>query len=140
MDRVTQLEDAFDTLVKVMASAIAYLSRKASHKQVNARIPLTVLGNTEALTDDDLASNRQELVADLIAQAKDVQWRISQLPDTSDDPNDNTHLAALETELHQANNEYREAVAEARDLCAQLDKLVDRLCDEQQSLRTLLDD
>lgn len=80
MDPITQLEDALDTLLKVMASAIAYLSRKAGHKQVNPRIPLTVLGTTEALPDEELASNRDELVHDLVAQAKEVEARIGSLP------------------------------------------------------------
>lgn len=80
MDPITHLEDALDTLLKVMASAIAYLSRKAGHKQVNPRIPLTVLGTTEALPDEELASNRDELVHDLVAQAKEVEARIGSLP------------------------------------------------------------
>lgn len=88
MDRVTQLEEAFDTLLKVMASAIAYLSRRAPHKQINPRVPLTLLGNTEALSDEELAASSHELVSDLVRQAKDVQWRISQLPDTTDEPED----------------------------------------------------
>jgi len=83
MDRVTQLEDAYDTLLKVMAAATAYLSRKAHHVQVNPSVPLTVLGNTEAASDEVLTSSRQEMVKDLVAQAKEVQWRIDQLP--SDD-------------------------------------------------------
>lgn len=121
MDRVTQLEDAFDTLLKVMASSIAYLSRKAPHMQINPRVPLTVLGNTEALADAELASNRHELVTDLVTQAKDVQWRISLLPDAADEPQDvrycayqDARIAELDAELRQANSEYRESVAEAR--------------------------
>lgn len=79
MEPITELEDSLDTLLKVMASAIAYLSRKAGHKQVNQEVPLTTLGNTEGLSEDVLASNREELIEDLISQAKDVEQRISDL-------------------------------------------------------------
>lgn len=80
MDRVTQLEEAYDTLLRIMAAAIAYLSRKAPHMQVNPTVPLTLLGNTEAIAPEDLASSRTELVEDLVLQAKEVSWRIDQLP------------------------------------------------------------
>lgn len=80
MDPITRLEDSLDTLLKVMASAIAYLSRKAGHKQVNPRVPLTVLGTTEALPEDELRANRDELVHDLVAQAKEVEQHIAALP------------------------------------------------------------
>lgn len=90
MDPITQLEDALDTLLKVMASAIAYLSRKAGHKQVNSRVPLTVLGNTEALPEEELAASREELVQDLVSQAKEVEQRIDALPVL--DTDDNTRV------------------------------------------------
>lgn len=80
MDAITELENSLDTLLKVMASAIAYLSRKAGHQQVNAAVPLTTLGNTEGLTPEALAASRDELVDDLVAQACDVERRIYALP------------------------------------------------------------
>lgn len=82
MHALTELEDSLDTLLKVMASAIAYTSRKASHKQVHPQVPLTTLGNTEGLAPDVMAASRDELVNDLITQAKDVQQRIQELPGT----------------------------------------------------------
>lgn len=84
MVALTELEDSLDTLLKVMASAIAYTSRKASHRQVHPQVPLTTLGNTEGLAPDVMAASRDELVADLITQAKDVQRRIQELPATDD--------------------------------------------------------
>jgi len=79
---LTELEDSLDTLLKVMASAIAYTSRKASHKQVNPQVPLTTLGNAEGLAPDAMEASRDELIADLITQAKDLQRRIQELPST----------------------------------------------------------
>lgn len=87
MGSITELEDSLNMLLKVMASAIAYLSRKSGHTPVNAQVPLTVLGNTEALPPETLEASRDELVQDLISQAKDVQRRIDALPsrDISED-------------------------------------------------------
>lgn len=76
---LTELEDSLDTLLKVMASAIAYMSRKSSHKQVDPQVPLTTMGNTEGLPPDALNASRDELVSDLILQAKDVKQRIDAL-------------------------------------------------------------
>ncbi|WFD47638.1 hypothetical protein GLX27_002290 [Malassezia furfur] len=140
MDPITQLEDSLDTLLKVMASAIAYLSRKAGHKQVNARVPLTVLGTTEALPDDVLKANRDELVHDLVSQAKEVEQHIRALPSLDTDEEARTaRLEALQTRLHTANDAYRAAVQEAHTLLGQLDTLLERLCAERQAARDVLD-
>lgn len=80
MDSISELEVALDTLIKVMASAVAYLSRKAAHKQVNTVVPLTVLGTPESVSDDVLAAQREELVQGLVKQAKDVEQCIQKLP------------------------------------------------------------
>ena len=49
-----------------MASAIAYLSRKAAHTQVNPTVPLTTLGNTDAPSFEALQGTRAELVQDIV--------------------------------------------------------------------------
>lgn len=82
MSAITELEDSLDMLLKVMASAIAYLSRKAAHTQVNPTVPLTTLGNTDAPSFEALQGTRAELVQDIVSQAQDVQLRISHLPTT----------------------------------------------------------
>lgn len=80
MSAIAELEDSLDMLLKVMASAIAYLSRKAAHTQVNPTVPLTTLGNTDAPSFEALQGTRAELVQDIVSQAQDVQLRISNLP------------------------------------------------------------
>lgn len=80
MGAIAELEDSVDMLLKVMASAIAYLSRKAAHKQVNPAVPLTTLGRTDVPSFEELQSTRAELVQDIVLQAKDVQRRIDTLP------------------------------------------------------------
>ncbi|WFD01625.1 hypothetical protein MOBT1_000301 [Malassezia obtusa] len=140
MDPITRLEDSLDTLLKVMASAIAYLSRKAGHKQVNPRVPLTVLGTTEALPEDELRANRDELVHDLVAQAKEVEQHIAALPVLDTDESARTaRLEALQGQLRTANDEYRAALQEAHTLLAQLDGLLARLCAQRQDARAVLD-
>ncbi|PKI84461.1 hypothetical protein MVES_001716 [Malassezia vespertilionis] len=142
MDRITPLEDALDTLIKVMASAIAYLSRKAGHEQVNARVPLTVLGTTEALPTETLAKNREELVHDLVAQAKEVEQCIQALPTWGDEYTDaalSARLVAKQASLVEANGAYREALEEAQHLYTQLDILLARLCAERQHARQRLE-
>ncbi|WFD30949.1 hypothetical protein MSPP1_001975 [Malassezia sp. CBS 17886] len=126
MDNIAQLEDAFDTLFKVMASAVAYLSRKAGHKQVNATVPVTLLGNTEALDNAVLQASRDELVQDLIVQAKDVEMRIQALPaGSSDDLSQilGARLTDWEERMKEANRDYQEALDEAHTLLAELDAL-----------------
>ncbi|WFD19037.1 hypothetical protein MCAP1_001252 [Malassezia caprae] len=137
---LTELEDSLDTLLKVMASAIAYTSRKSSHKQVHPQVPLTTLGNTEGLAPDVMAASQDELVSDLITQAKDVQRRISELP--AMDQSDEAQMAALadlERDLHEANQEYKQALSEADLLSHQLNNSLARLCTERQAARVVLD-
>lgn len=124
MSAITELEDSLDMLLKVMASAIAYLSRKAAHTQVNPTVPLTTLGNTDAPSFEALQGTRAELVQDIVSQAQDVQLRISHLPTTmlsedehvrmADLPRKAFEIRALETELEEANREYIQSLDEAR--------------------------
>lgn len=124
MSAITELEDSLDMLLKVMASAIAYLSRKAAHTQVNPTVPLTTLGNTDAPSFEALQGTRAELVQDIVSQAQDVQLRISHLPTTmlsedehvrmADLPRKACEICALETELQEANREYIQSLDEAR--------------------------
>lgn len=156
MDPITQLEDSLDTLLKVMASAIAYLSRKAGHKQVNERVPLTVLGTTEALPDDVLKANRDELVHDLVSQAKEVEQHIRALP--SLDTDEEARVRALPTDADGAARSAADAAAHGErcvprrstgspyvlaaypdTLLGQLDTLLERLCAERQAARDVLD-
>lgn len=140
MDAITELENSLDTLLKVMASAIAYLSRKAGHQQVNAAVPLTTLGNTEGLTPEALAASRDELVDDLVAQARDVERRIYALPCVdATEAVQMERIGALEARLQEANQDYRAALDEAHTLSAQVNGLLARLCDERHAAREQLE-
>lgn len=139
MSAITELEDSLDMLLKVMASAIAYLSRKAAHTQVNPTVPLTTLGNTDAPSFEALQGTRAELVQDIVSQAQDVQLRISHLPTTMLSEDEHAcEIRALETELQEANREYIQSLDEARALSSKLDALLDRLTEERHAARELL--
>ncbi|WFD43282.1 hypothetical protein MPSI1_001943 [Malassezia psittaci] len=114
MDPILQVDTALDTLLKIMASAIAYLSRKASHKQVNSRVPVTVHGSTEALSDEALEASRKELIHDLIAQAKELEHFIDLLPALNrDEQAKSARLESLQDRLLKANAEYRTTLQDA---------------------------
>lgn len=139
MSAITELEDSLDMLLKVMASATAYLSRKAAHTQVNPTVPLTTLGNTDAPSFEALQGTRAELVQDIVSQAQDVQLRISHLPTTMLSEDEHAcEIRALETELQEANREYIQSLDEARALSSKLDALLDRLTEERHAARELL--
>ncbi|KAL4402609.1 RNA polymerase II transcriptional regulator [Malassezia pachydermatis] len=140
MEPITELEDSLDTLLKVMASAIAYLSRKSGHKQVNQEVPLTTLGNTEGLSEDVLASNREELIEDLISQAKDVEQRISDLSLASvKEDAQMEEIVSLEKELHAANQDYQQALDDANALSAKLRDVLMQLTQDRHTARQVLE-
>lgn len=153
---LTELEDALDTLLKIMASAIAYQSRKAGHRQVDPDVPLTTLGNTEGLSDEALAASRDELVHDLIAQAKDVERRIAALPvpDEDDDAQVRrwTHPGCAprhararhprrqcRVPCRAGGRTYVTTLTPAGTLQAQLRGALERLSHERQAARHVLD-
>ncbi|KAG0142425.1 hypothetical protein CROQUDRAFT_662593 [Cronartium quercuum f. sp. fusiforme G11] len=83
MDRITQLQDGIDNLVTIMYSTLSYLSRKADFKQVNPDVPITQAIPDPTKTDqtnETFTENCQELVADFIRKAKQLEYLISILP------------------------------------------------------------
>ncbi|CAH7688796.1 hypothetical protein PPACK8108_LOCUS23817 [Phakopsora pachyrhizi] len=83
MDRITQLQDAIDNLVTIMYSTISFLSRKADFKQVNPDVPITQSipeSNKSETNQETINQNCEELVADFMRKAKQIEYLISILP------------------------------------------------------------
>lgn len=113
MDRVTQLEEGIDMLLKIMAASISYLSRKADFKQLHPLVPPTVRA-PDAVDDATMQESTRELVEDLVQKAKEVEVLIAALPaPTETEEEQAAELAALEEQVQVANREYRDALSEA---------------------------
>lgn len=134
MDLLTQLDTSLDLLLQIMSSSIAYISRKAKHQQLpSSSVPLTILGKTEAIEQDEMDQAIQELVTDLVEKAQAIKQIISHLPTKeslgSDD--DLAHnLGQIQSELNQVNKEYKAAVEEAGALQSQVADLL-RIVEER---------
>lgn len=116
-DPLTQLEAALDLLLQIVASTVAYLTRKAPHVAARADAPLSMLGATAAtiLVDEQtMAASIDELVADLVRQASVVRGLIETMPayDTQTQGQE-TRLEKLQTDMAAANKEYAAVVQEA---------------------------
>ncbi|EPQ26561.1 uncharacterized protein PFL1_05883 [Pseudozyma flocculosa PF-1] len=141
MDLVTQLDNDIDLLLKIMSSSIAYVSRKAKHQQLpDSLVPLTITGRTEAVEPHEMSESIDELVADLVLKAKEIQEIILHLPDDKlgEDETLQRDLAQLESEMRVANQDYRQALKEAETLRDQVKTLTRQLCDGQAELRAWL--
>lgn len=156
-DLLTQLDSEVDLLLKIMSSSIAYVSRKAQHQPLPyddnpaaAAIPLTILGQTEAISPQEMHESAAELVSDLVNKASEIKAIILHLPDTNsaadtgssaadvDDVQLRSDLHTLERELHDANAEYEAASAQAADLHAAISSLLAQVCAHQQDVTAWL--
>jgi len=125
MDRITQLQEGIEQLLTIMSSSITYLTKKSTFKQISEEIPVT-----RARPDDKVDSpevfeqNKQELVSELIHKAKQIEMLIASLPVPEPENEHVARLTQLQTELTEANEEYRRAVNRARDLHRQIGSLL----------------
>ncbi|KAH7103151.1 hypothetical protein BKA62DRAFT_616539 [Auriculariales sp. MPI-PUGE-AT-0066] len=115
MDRITQLQDAIDSLLTIMSRSIDYLHNHTDFRQVSDHIPISKARNPEKVHKGEvLESNRTELVTDLVRKAKQIQYLIDALPVPEPEEQQATRLAQMENELQQANAEYDVATKRAR--------------------------
>ncbi|PWZ00692.1 hypothetical protein BCV70DRAFT_199960 [Testicularia cyperi] len=141
MDLLTQLDGDIDLLLKIMSSSVAYVSRKAKHEVLpGTTLPLTVLGQTESIPPNEMRESIAELVADLVAKAQEIHTVIQHLPDQSigDESQLRVDLGSLESQLRLANDEYRAAVQEAKDLHSRVALLQEAVAREFQNSRAWL--
>ncbi|EEB98451.1 hypothetical protein MPER_02034, partial [Moniliophthora perniciosa FA553] len=68
--------------------------------------------------------NKQELIADLVVKAKQVEYLIDSLPEPEPEEDQAKRLQALEEEMNVANDEYMKAVARMKALHAQISSML----------------
>ncbi|KAK4056205.1 hypothetical protein OIO90_002646 [Microbotryomycetes sp. JL221] len=135
-------------LIQIMYSTLSYLTRKASFKSVNPAYPITqTIPNAEP--EQVFQDNKNELVADFLRKAKQLEYLISVLPTTNPaaskvsgapgsatvssadlSPEDEREFQELQHEMDIVNEQYLAALAEAERMHAEL----------TTSLRSALDD
>ncbi|KAF8261741.1 hypothetical protein EI94DRAFT_1605135 [Lactarius quietus] len=120
MDRITQLQDEIQNasspphLLTIMSRSIAYLTSRANFTQVSEEIPITKQRNPDKVDPPDVfEANKKELVSDLMAKAKQIEYLIQNLPTPEPEEVQAARLATLEEEMQRANQEYSAAVARA---------------------------
>lgn len=121
MDRITQLQDEIQNLLTIMSRTIAYLTSRANFEQVSPEIPVTKQRNPDKVDPPDVfEASKKELVNDLMAKAKQIEYLIQNLPTPEPEEVQAARLATLEEEMQRTNQEYSAAVARAKALHAQI--------------------
>ncbi|KAK1227421.1 hypothetical protein PQX77_009568 [Marasmius sp. AFHP31] len=117
-----------------MASSIQYLTSRSNFVQVSPDIPITKQRNPEKYdTPETFEANKQELVADLIVKAKQVEFLINSLPEPEQEEVQAQRLQALEKEMQEANEEYVKAVKRTKSLHAQVNELLRLMLNEVET-------
>lgn len=133
MDLLTQLDSDIDLLLKIMSSSISFISRKAKHTPLpSTTIPLTILGKTEAIEPAEMDDAIAELVSDLVEKAQSIREIILHLPTKESlggDEELEKHLAAMQEEMKEVNEEYRAAVLEVGVLREEVRGLLEVVCE-----------
>ncbi|ESK91295.1 hypothetical protein Moror_2840 [Moniliophthora roreri MCA 2997] len=134
MDRITQLQDEIQNLLRIMSSSIAYLTTRTNFLQVSPDIPVTKQRNPEKYDLPEVfEANKQELVADLVVKAKQVEYLIDSLPEPESEEDQAKRLQALEEEMNVANEEYMKAVARMKALHIQVSSMLRQMLTEVDS-------
>ncbi|KAK7047183.1 hypothetical protein VNI00_006849 [Paramarasmius palmivorus] len=108
-----------------MSSSIRYLTSRSNFLQVSPDIPVTKQRNPDKYdTPEVFEANKQELVADLIVKAKQVELLIQSLPEPEPEEEQAKRLQALEEEMQKANAEYIQAVNRTKALHGQISELL----------------
>lgn len=142
MDLLTQLDSDIDLLLKIMSSSVAFISRKAKHTPLpTSTIPLTILGETEAIEPAEMDDAIAELVADLVEKADSIRTIIHHLPTKESlggDQELENDLASLQAQMSKTNAEYRSALLDAKELHDEVGTLVRLVSDRHKEARAWL--
>lgn len=128
MDRITQLQDEIQHLLRIMSNSIAYLTSRSTFLQVSPEVPVTKQRNPEKFDPPDVfEANQKELVTDLIVKAKQIEYLINSLPEPEPEEQQAKRLQELEDEMQIANAQYIRAVNRAKDLHAQISEVLNMM-------------
>ncbi|KAK0199498.1 hypothetical protein DFS33DRAFT_1268467 [Desarmillaria ectypa] len=131
MDRITQLQDEIQQLLTIMSNSIAYLTTRANFLQVSSQVPVSKSRNPEKYDPEDVfEANKKELVTDLMAKAKQVEYLIQSLPQPEEEEEQAKRLQQLEEEMAVANTEYIAALKRTKNLHSQVAELLRTLLSE----------
>ncbi|KAI0089984.1 hypothetical protein BDY19DRAFT_941767 [Irpex rosettiformis] len=135
MDRITQLQDEIQQLLKIMSNSIAYITSKANFTQVSPEIPITKQRNPDKVDPPNVfEDNKKELVQDLMVKAKQVEYLINALPVPEPEETQALRFQSLEDQMTQANEEYLRAVNRARGLHRRITEVLRNMLNEPDSL------
>lgn len=139
MDKLTQLHDAIESLLVIMSNSVVYLVTRNSFRQVNPDIPITKTRPPDREDPPDVfEANKRELVNDLITKAKQIEYLIKSLPPPEPESGQASRLISLEAEMKLANEEYRQALARARRLHAQVGEALQLMLSDVEAPRANL--
>ncbi|KAL7408838.1 hypothetical protein BDY24DRAFT_405273 [Mrakia frigida] len=131
MDRLTQLQDAIESLLTISTSSLSYLTRKTTFKRLNTDVPITHRNAEAEVNEGVFEENKKELVQDLTKKAKQVEYLIRALPDKEGVEGSDLRLEGLQSEMTVANQEYLEAVKIAEALLAEINSTIRALLDSK---------
>ncbi|KAK0197736.1 hypothetical protein F5146DRAFT_920288 [Armillaria mellea] len=131
MDRITQLQDEIQQLLTIMSNSVAYLTMRANFLQVSSQVPVTKSRNPEKYDAEEIfEANKTELVTDLMAKAKQVEYLIQSLPQPEEEEEQAKRLQQLEEEMTVANTEYITALKRTKNLHSQVADLLRTMLSE----------
>ncbi|KAK0193121.1 hypothetical protein F5146DRAFT_1136998 [Armillaria mellea] len=103
MDRITQLQDEIEQLLTIMSNSLVYLTSRSNFLQVSPEVLVTKSRNPEKYDVAEVfEGNKRELVIDLIAKAKQVEYLIQSLPQPEAEEEQAKRLQRLQEEMSVA--------------------------------------
>ncbi|KAK0472294.1 hypothetical protein IW261DRAFT_1343733 [Armillaria novae-zelandiae] len=134
MDRITQLQDEIEQLLTIMSNSLVYLTSRSNFLQVSSAVPVTKSRNPEKYDATEIfEGNKQELVIDLIAKAKQVEYLIQSLPQPEAEEEQANRLQRLQEEMSVADAEYAGALKRTKNLHAQVSEVLKTMLSDSHS-------
>ncbi|PBK60680.1 hypothetical protein ARMSODRAFT_897633 [Armillaria solidipes] len=134
MDRITQLQDEIEQLLTIMSNSLVYLTSRSNFLQVSPAVPVTKSRNPEKYdAAETFEGNKRELVVDLIAKAKQVEYLIQSLPEPEAEEEQAKRLQRLQEEMSVADAEYAGALKRTKSLHAQVSEVLKTMLSDNHS-------
>ncbi|KAI8065214.1 hypothetical protein BC940DRAFT_304471 [Gongronella butleri] len=131
MDRLTQLQDSIDSMARMFTNSIYYVHEKSNMVQLDPEIPV-LNQKVQADPPEVFQANVQELVADLVKQAKEIDTLIEGLPGIERTEDEQIALLQqLEKDNQNENDSYKAAVQELEEARQRVITTLRTIADEQ---------
>ncbi|GJJ13963.1 hypothetical protein Clacol_008220 [Clathrus columnatus] len=136
MDRISQIQNGVEQ-VSTTSRKLESVWR-TTFKQVNDAIPVS---RQRAANTYDLpqvfSENQDELVADLMRKAKEIEYLIGTLPLPESTVDQGLRLEQLEKKMQIANDEYRSALERTRALHSHINEMLQRLLSDGEQISSM---